>query len=57
VEAQEQEQQLHRLEADLKRIGEITTQRMSRAPHNAALHRELGVIFLRNGLVEQAYTG
>lgn len=53
AEAQEQEQQLHRLELDLKRLGKIATQEMSRTPHNAALHAELGVLFLRNGLVEQ----
>jgi predicted Zn-dependent protease len=52
-EAQRQEQQLHRLEADLKRVGTIATRDMYRTPHNAALHCELGVLFLRNGLVEQ----
>ncbi len=52
VEAQEQEQKLHRLESDLKRLGEIATRDMSQAPHKAALHYELGALFLRNGLVE-----
>jgi tetratricopeptide (TPR) repeat protein len=53
AEAQKQEEQLHRLEDDLRRIGEIAKQGMTRTPHNAALHSELGVIFLRNGLLEQ----
>jgi len=53
AEAQQQEQQLHRLEADLKRIGEIATRGMSQTPHSAALHSELGAILLRNGFVEQ----
>jgi tetratricopeptide (TPR) repeat protein len=53
TEAQQQEQQLHQLEADLKRIGKIARQDMPQAPHNAALQCELGVILLRNGFVEQ----
>jgi tetratricopeptide (TPR) repeat protein len=53
AEVQKQEEQLHRLEDDLRRIGEIAKRGMSRNPHNAALHSELGVIFLRNGLLEQ----
>jgi tetratricopeptide (TPR) repeat protein len=53
AKAQEQEQQLHRLEADLKRLGQIATRDMSQMPHSAALHCELGVLFLRNGLVER----
>lgn len=53
TEAQQQEQQLHQLEADLKRIGTIARQEMPQAPYNAALHCELGVILLRNGFVEQ----
>jgi tetratricopeptide (TPR) repeat protein len=52
-EAQQQEQQLQQLEADLKRINKIATRDMALAPHSAALHCELGVIFMRNGLVEQ----
>jgi tetratricopeptide (TPR) repeat protein len=52
-QAQQQEQQLRQLEADLKRIGKIATQDMPKSPHSAALHCELGVIFLRNGLIEQ----
>jgi tetratricopeptide (TPR) repeat protein len=51
-EAQLQEQQLHRLEVDLKRVGKIATRDMHQAPHNPALHCELGVLFLRNGLVD-----
>ncbi len=52
VEAQEQEQRLYRLEADLKRLGEIVRRDMSQTPHNAALHCEVSVLFLRNGLIE-----
>ena len=53
TEAQQQEQQLKQLEADLKRINEIATRGMAQAPHSAALHGELGVILLRHGFVEQ----
>lgn len=53
TDAHEQEQQLHRLEADLKRISKIAARDMAQAPHNAALQCELGVLLLRNGFVEQ----
>lgn len=52
-DAQQQDQQLHRLDSDLKRINQIAIHDMHQAPHNAELHCELGVIFLRNGFVEQ----
>jgi len=52
AEAQKQEQQLKQLEADLKRIDEIANRRMAEAPHDPALHCELGTILLRCGFVE-----
>jgi tetratricopeptide (TPR) repeat protein len=53
AEAQQEEQRLKRLEIDLRRVDEIANVRMSQAPYDPALHCELGVIFLRNGFVEQ----
>jgi tetratricopeptide (TPR) repeat protein len=44
-----QGERLKQLEADMKRIEQIATHDMQRAPHDAALHCEAGVISLRMG--------
>jgi tetratricopeptide (TPR) repeat protein len=48
-EAAEAGTRLEQLEADLARIRDILTERMSRTPHDPALHSELGAILLRRG--------
>jgi len=53
AEALKQEQQLRRLEADLRRINEIANIRMAEKPRDPALQTELGAIYLRCGFVDQ----
>jgi tetratricopeptide (TPR) repeat protein len=52
-EALNEQQQIKKLETDLKTLSDIATQRMSQAPNDPALHYELGAILLRNGFVDQ----
>jgi predicted Zn-dependent protease len=52
AEAREQEQLFQQLQADKRRFNEIVSRGMARAPHDPALHCELGLILLRAGLAE-----
>jgi tetratricopeptide (TPR) repeat protein len=52
-EAREQEQKAERTLADLRRLGLILTEEMSKSPNDPNLHWELGVLCLRNGQVKQ----
>jgi tetratricopeptide (TPR) repeat protein len=52
-EVRAQGERLKQLEADTKRIEQIATHDMQRAPHDAALHCEAGVISLRLGSVTE----
>jgi tetratricopeptide (TPR) repeat protein len=53
AEAREVLKRVDQLKEDLRRLHEIAFEKMPRAPHDAALHRELGDILLRTGGVEE----
>lgn len=49
AEAEAQRVRFQRIEADLKQMHEIVSQKMGAAPHDPALHYEVGLIHLRLG--------
>jgi tetratricopeptide (TPR) repeat protein len=51
-DAQEEQRQIKKLEADLRKLSHIATHQMSQNPNDPALHYELGSILLRNGFEE-----
>jgi predicted Zn-dependent protease len=53
-EARQLQVKLKQIEADTKRVREIVTTLMPRSPHDADLHYELGMIFLRSGAIVEA---
>jgi tetratricopeptide (TPR) repeat protein len=53
-EAKKVEDQLNQIDQDLQGLEELITKKMPRAPHDAALHYEAGMIALRAGMVREA---